>query len=251
MEKLEFIQQNNIIEKENILLSPSEQDKDIMLQAMSKRFVENNTWDAIIIAGEMALAGLDIRALLKDTQIKEMQDELQRLRDNIKKENNLDEHIDLARCIYRFQNIGIAFPELNKQEQNIIKNLPNFIRTTAEWPKGHLVYMPQIASALNQNIESIKESSDSDIVRQEIELDIEKQKNDELLFHSMIIGGGLLAQFDRDAAEKLIQSKAWENGKSWSDILDYFKKIKNNNNGWQLARLLPPMQALIKLKNYK
>lgn len=248
MENFENIKQNNILEKENKLLNPDEETEDIMAQTMSEYFEKGKIWEALIVAGEMALSGIDTKRLLQKDQVEKAQNELKQLRAKIKEENNPDEYIDLARCIYRFQNIGIDFPELNDEEREKLKNLPEYIRTNPDYPKEHLAYLPQIASAIEQDIKTLKKPTDASIVRKEIELDIENKKGDELQFHSMIVGGGLLAQFDSNEAKKLIESEVWKKSKEWQDVLSYFTKIKEEKNGWHLARLLPQMQSLIKLR---
>lgn len=253
MINIEFGEQNIIAEaeKENKLLHPSEQDKDLMQQAMLECFKKDNIRDAIIIAGEMALAGFNVRALLQEDQINKMKEKLQQLRERIKSESDPNKYIDLARHIYRFRNMGIDIPEFNDHERKILENLPDLIRTGTEFPRAHLAYVPQIARALNQQINDFKKATDSKLLRKEIESDITAYQGDEHQFHSMIIGGGLLAQFDRDEAKKLLKSKSWKDGKKWPDIINYFEKIKQENNGWYLARLLPPMQSLIRLHHEK
>lgn len=251
MKNPEYLQQGNIAERENKLLNPDEQDKNIMLQAISEQFANNDIWETIIVASEMALAGFEVKTLLQEAQIKKMKEELQQLREKIKEEPDPEKYIDLARCVYRFQNIGIDYPELNDEELDKLKSLPEQIRTNNVLPKAHLAYIPQIASALDQDIETLKNPTDANIIRKEIELDIKAKAGDELQFHSMVIGGGLLTQFDQSEAKKLIESEAWRDGREWSDILNYFEKIKKEKDGWKLARLLPPMQSLIKLHQQK
>ena len=237
----------NITELENQLLNPDQKTKDMMFKAMFQYFETNEIWEAIIVAGEMSLIGIDVKSQLNDEQRSKMVEELQSLRDKAAKDEDPYLYIDLARCIYRFKNIGINFPDLNTEEMQKLQNLPDTIRNDKEWPKDHLAYIPQIANAINQDVNSLKQPNDAITVRQELEQDIAEKENDDKQFHSMIIGGGLLAQFDNNQAIELFQSKAWKNGKQWPEILDYFKKISQEENGWQMARLLPPMQTLIKL----
>jgi hypothetical protein len=248
MKNFENIEQNNIIEEENELLNPNKEMVDIMSQTMSEYFEKDKNWEAIIVANEMALSGINTKKLFKEEYIKKAQNELQQLRIKIKENNNPDEYIDLARLIYRFQNLNINFPNLDKEEQEKLKNLPEYIRNNPNYPKEQLAYIPQIANAAKQDIETLKKPNDAKIIRKKIELDIENKKENDSQFHSMIINGGLLAQFDSSEAKKLTESDIWKDGKEWQDILNYFKKIKEEKNGWYLSRLLPQIQSLIKLK---
>lgn len=247
MENFENNKKNDILNKENGLLNLDNETENIMAQKMSEYFNKGKVWEAIIIASEMVLSGIDIRKQLNQDQIEKAQNELKQLRTKIKTENNPNEYIDLARCIYRFQNISIDFPKLNDDEREKLKNLPEYIRTNKNYPKEHLVYIPQIASAIGQKMETLKKPTDANIVREEIAQDIINKK-DEFQLHSMIIGGGLLAQFDSNEAKKLLESKVWKETKKWQDILDYLEKIKVEKNGWFLARLLPQAQLLIRLR---
>ncbi len=248
MKNFENIEQNNIIEEENELLNPNKETVDTMSQTMSEYFEKDKNWEAIIIASEMASSGIDTKELFEKDYIEKAQNELQQLRIKIKEDNNPDEYIDLARLIYRFQNLNIDFPDLNKEEQEKLRDLPEYMRTNLDYPKEHLAYIPQIASAVEEDVEALKKPTDSSIVRQEIELDIKNKKGNKSQFHSMVIGGGLLAQFDSSEAKKLIKGDTWKTGKEWQDILNYFKEIKEEKNGWYLARLLPQVQSLIKLR---
>jgi hypothetical protein len=248
MENFENDKESNILNKENKLLNPDNEIRNIMTQEMSEYFDKGRVWEAIIIAGEIASSGMDTKKLLKQDQIEKAQNELKQLRAKIKAEDNPNEYIDLARCIYRFQNIGIDFPELNDDEREKLKNLPEYMRTNQNYPKEHLAYIPQIASAIGQKMETLKKPADANIIREKIEQDIISKKERESQFHSMIIGGGLLAQFDSNEAKKLLESKVWKEDKKWQDVLNYLEKIKAEKNGWFLARLLPQVQSLIRLK---
>lgn len=240
-------QEQNIVERKNELLNPNPETKYIMLQTMFEYFAKDDIWNAIIVAGEMTLAGIEIKTELNYEQIEKMKDELEQLRDKLKNDSDPGNYIDLARCIYHFQNIGLDFPKLSDEEIKKLQSLPDTFRTDSEWPKTHLAYIPQIASALNQGIDSLKKPSDAGIVREQLEQDIISKQGGEKQLDSMIIGAGLLAQFDNEEVKNLLQSDAWKNGLKWTELLDYFQKLKQEKNGWHLARLLPPMQTLIKL----
>jgi len=249
MNNLEILQEKNDIEKENELLTPNSEIKDSILQSMNEFFEHDNVWNAIITAGEMALLGIDVKKNLNDGMVGKMRDLLAGLRKKLKDNNNPDDYIDLARTVYRLKNIGIDFPDLNKEEVEKLRTLPELIRQTPDWSISHLAYIPQIAAAINEDYNLLKHPGDADLVEKYSEKDILENQNSDKQFSSMIICGGLLAKFDADATKELLESEAWKNGKSWTEILNYFEKLKREKNGYFLSRLLPPMQSLIKFKN--
>ena len=236
--------EKSIVGREDELLNPSDEIKKVMSQTLFQYFTENDIWNATIVAGEMALAGIEIKAALNDEQIKKINSELEQLRHKLKDDNEPGNYINLARCIYRFQNIGLNFPDLNEEEIENCGNLPEIFRTDPKWPKTHLAYIPQIASAINGNIDSLKKPCDASLVRNQLEQTITIKKGQ---IDSMIIGAGLLAQLDTEEAKKLLQSDAWKHCPKWTELLDYFQKLTQEQSGWHVSRLLPPMQTLIKL----
>ena len=236
--------EKSIAVREDELLNPSDKTKKIMLKTLLRCFTKNDIWNAIIVAGEMALAGIEIKAELNDEQIEKINSELEQLRNKLKKDNEPGNYIDLARCMYRFQNIGLDFPNLDDEEIKKLQDLPEIFRTDPKWPKTHLAYIPQIASVINRNIDSLKKPGDASLVRNQLEQTI-ISKNGQI--DSMIIGAGLLAQLDTEEAKKLLQSDAWKHCPKWTELLDYFQKLTQEQSGWHVSRLLPPMQTLIKL----
>jgi hypothetical protein len=247
MNSFEILQEKSDTEKENELLNPDSEIQNAIVQSLNDFFEKDNVWNAIITAGEMALLGIDVKKNLNNEMVDKIQNLLSELRKKLKDKNDQDDYLDLARTVYRLKNIGLDFPTLNNEEIEKLKTLPKLIRNDKDWQINHLAYIPQIAAATNENPNSLKHSGDATLVEKDSEQDIvSKQGDDEKQFHSMIICGGLLAQFDTDATNKLLESEAWKNGKSWTEILNYIKKLKQEKNGYFLARLLPPMQALIK-----
>jgi hypothetical protein len=249
MNNLEILHEKTDAEKESELLTVNSETKNTMLQSLNDFFEADDVWNAIITAGEMALLGIDIKKDLDKGMIEKIQNLLAELRKRLKDNDDPDDYIDLARTVYRLKNIGIDFPDLNSEEIEKLRILPELIRHTSDWDIGHLAYIPQIAAAINEDPDLLKHQDDGDLVEKYSEQDIVKNQDDDKQFSSMIICGGLLAKFDVDAAKKLLESEAWKNGKSWTEILNYFEKLEREKNGYFLARLLPPMQSLIKFKN--
>src|SRR3989338_209356 len=202
--------EKSIAVREDELLNPSDKTKKIMLKTLLRCFTKNDIWNAIIVAGEMALAGIEIKAELNDEQIEKKNSELEQIPNKIKK----------------------------------LQDLPEIFRTDPKWPKTHLAYIPQIASVINRNIDSLKKPGDASLVRNQLEQTI-ISKNGQI--DSMIIGAGLLAQLDKEEAKKMLRSDAWKHCPKWTELLDYFQKLTQEQSGWHVSRLLPPMQTLIKL----
>jgi hypothetical protein len=243
----ELPKHKNLIEKENDILALKEEDKILLKSELSSKFEHGEIWEAIIVAGEMALSGSNPKEILSGEQIEGMQEELRQLRERIAKSNNKEELLDLARCVYRFKNIGINFPSLNDWEIEKLKKLPNIIKEDNKWPKEHLAYIPQIAGAINIDPKKLKEPEDAEIARVAMENDILSKSEPDSQIESMIICGGLLAQFDKQEASKLIENEIGKT-KEWTDLIEYFGKLREKKDGWRFARLLPQMRVIIKLR---
>ena len=217
-----------------------EKTKGILFDTLKN---EDDSWKKIIVAGEMALLDINVADNLSWEDKDVMKQELERTRAELKKTEDKKEYIDLARCIYRFQNIGLDYPELTDEEKKILENLPRLFRQDPEW-HGHLNYIPQIAKAIDKNVDDISAKNDYKLARKHIEEKLQEGGEEEL--KSMIFTG-LLAELSKEEANQLLNSEHW-NEKRWPEVLKIIQDTKDNEQGYLLARYLPPLKKLIKFK---
>lgn len=246
MEKFEFNKTEKIINEEDVTKIDKE-TKEILFNTFSKIHLKEDDkggyWEKIIVAGEMALLNIDVIDNLSKEEINGMKKELENIRIKLKAAKDQKDYIDLARCIYRFQNIGLDYPELTDEEKQALENLPQFFRQDKAW-HGHLNYTPQIAQALGKNINEISSDADYRLARQSIEEDLQKGEKKELM---AMIFSGLLVELNKKEAAKFLDSKYWHEER-WQEVLELIKKARENKDGYFLARCLPPFKKLIEFK---
>jgi len=231
---------NESFTEENIL-NIDEETKRILLETMKAE--KGDYWEKTIIAGEMALLGMNVLDNLSEEDKEKMRQELENVRASLKDTEDKEDYVDLARGIYRFKNIELNYPQLTDKEKEILESLPALFRQNPEW-HGHLNYIPQIAKALNKNIDEISNNKDYELARKYIEEKLKEDGEEELM--NMILSG-LLVELNEDEAKKLLKSESWHENR-WSEVLKMVREAKNNEQGYFLARCLSPLRKLIEFR---
>ena len=124
-----------------------------------------------------------------------------------------------------------------------MENLPALFRQD---PKlhGHLNYIPQIAAALDVNKEAISSKEDYKLARQSFEKNFKQGGEEEL---RSIIFSGLLVELDETEARKLLESEFWHKAR-WPEALKLVQEAKDGEQGYVLARYLPPLKKMIEFR---
>jgi len=201
---------------------------------------KNNIWERLIVGGELALLGLNVREELTDEEKRLFIQELNSLRGELEEKAVPIDYTDLARSIYRFQNIGLEFNPLTEEEREGIMGLPDLFRQNKEL-RGHLNYLPQIASALGKNVTELSQPEDFILARQAIEGDLRNTRGTSREFEVMALAG-LLVEISDQEAENLINNQMWSQ-ELWEDVRAMIENLKTSseeNSGYILVRLLPP-----------
>lgn len=242
MEKVRLNKTENITEED--ISNINEKDREVLLGTLKAE--KSDYWEKIIMAGEMALLGIDVLDNLSEEDKEKMRQELEGVRTRLKEAKDKSGYIDLARCVYRFQNIGLDYPELTDEEKGILEGLSRFFRQDQKW-HGHLNYIPQIAQAVDKNIDEISSQDDYKLARKYLEEKLREGGEEEL---KNMIFSGLLVELNKKEAEKLLNGEYW-NENRWTEVLKMIKEAKDNKYGYLLARYLPPLKKLIDFRERK
>lgn len=200
---------------------------------------KDNIWEKIVVAGELSLVGIDVKNELSVPEKESFKKELSDLREKLKESGDDLDYIDLARCVYRFKNIGLDFDDLTEDEIRHIEELPEIFRKNSQL-HGHLNYLPQVTLSIEGDLGRIAGENDFVLARQAIESDLRANSGSDKELEIMVFAG-LLVETNEQEAEKLINSNFWPKER-WSDVVEMMnnlKKSEKDNSAYMLARLLP------------
>ena len=206
---------------------------------------KDDIWEKIIIANELKLSGANVEKELSSGEEQDMSEELANLREKLKNSTDPLDYIDLARCVYRFKNLNIPLEKLNANEKEGVLNLPNIFRDSPELC-GHLAYLPQIASALDTDLEEIKKSQDGLLLRQAIETRFAAENDRIKKFNSLALSG-LLVDLDATEFKRFIEGNNW-NQEDWHKTVNYLIDLKNSpkrEDTYTFLRLINPARKVL------
>ncbi len=151
--------------------------------------------------------------------------------------------IGLVKYLYRLNQIGIDHPSLTNEEKERLENIPQYLRQHSE--NGNLVYLPQLASVLGVALAEISDKNDGLLVKEYLEKELAKGGEEEI---KAIMVTGMLQDLDPTALEELIKSDYWKE-KNWQQAMQLVEKYKQEKQGYFLARCLPSLRKLQKVKD--
>lgn len=216
------------------LLEKAQADRHI------KDSLENEYFERVLVAGEMTELGLDSRQNFSKDEISEIQKEISELRKQYQDSDLIP--IGVVKYLHRLKQIGIEFLPLTSEETKKLYHLPEKLRTHPD--DGNLIYLPQLAHVLNVPLSEITIEEDGEVVRQYLENEL-KQGEDKAVIATLL--SGMLADLNKQSLGKLLQGPNWSES-IFNRALDEIRELKEKEQGYELARVLPAMIKLIKVK---